>query len=144
MDKNPDIFMQLRRELEALPRNYTPPMAKRNRDIVYNGVKNFNIGRFLIFMNNYYNGISDKVTIASFGIDGPASTAVLCYDGNLVTYVIDGSRYQTAEFNYYSGCKIVGHIRNLEYGHEAMIDFNLILSDNKEIPILGIWAGFKS
>jgi hypothetical protein len=136
-----NIFMQLKKELEMLPREYTQIIATRNRDVIYYMTRNFNIGRFLIFMDNYYNGIPDKITIAQFGVDGPTTTAILNYDGNFITYVVDGTRFQTNQFYYYSGDKIIVNKRDLN-NDEVMIDYNLITSEGREVPIIGIWAGF--
>jgi hypothetical protein len=141
MENYNDLFTQLKKELEVLPREYTQTIATRNRDVVYYMVRNFNIGRFLIFMDNYYNGIPDKITIAKFGVDGPTTTEILYYDGNIITYVVDGTRFQTNQFYYYLGDKIIVDKRDLHYD-EVMIDYNLITLEGMEVPIIGIWAGF--
>jgi hypothetical protein len=144
MENYVDVSMQLRKELEALPRDYTQTMATRNWDVVYHMVTNFNIGRFLIFIDNYYKGIPDKIRIAKFGIDGPATTAILYYDGNLITYVVDDTRYPTDGYYTFFGYNIAIKERNLDDGDEGTIDYNLITLDDKEISILGIWVGFKN
>lgn len=137
-----DISMQLRKELEELPRDYTRQMATRNWDVLIDLVLNFNIGRFLIFMDNYNNGIPDKIKITEFGVDGPATTSILYFDGNIVVYVVDGTRYPTNEFYTYYGHYITVSNRYLDY-NEMVIDYNLIPLDGREMPIVSIWAGLK-
>lgn len=142
MENDIDISTQLRKELEALPSDYTRLMATRNWDVMTDLLLNFNIGRFLIFMDNYYRGISDKIRITKFGVDGPATTAILYYDGNLITYVVDDTRYPLNNFYTYYGYYIAVKKRNLD-NNAMVIDYNLIGLDDKEIPIIGIWAGFE-
>lgn len=142
MENYIDISMQLRKELEALPRDYTRLMATRNWDVLIDVILNFNIGRFLIFMDNYYKGIPDKIRVTKYGADGPATTAILYYDGNLAIYVIDDTRHPIAEFYTYYGYNITVNNRYLNY-NEMIIDYNLITLDGKEANIIGIWAGLK-
>lgn len=138
-----DISLQLRKELEELPRDYTRLMATRNWDVLIDLVLNFNIGRFLIFMDNYNKGIPDKIRITKFGVDGPATTSILYFDGNIIIYVVDDTRYPLNEFYTYYGYYITVNNRYLDY-NEMIIDYNLIpLDDSREMPILGIWAGLK-
>lgn len=138
-----EISMQLRKELEALPRDYTRQMATRNWDVLIDLILNFNIGRFLIFMDNYNKGIPDKITITKFGVDGPATTSILYFDGNIVIYVVDDTRYPTNEIYTFYGYYITVNNRYLDY-NEMIIDYNLIpLDDSGEMQILGIWAGLK-
>lgn len=141
MDNYFDYSLQLRSELESLPRDYTEIMAKTNRDVVDRDVLTYNIGRFLIFLDNYNKGIPDKIRITSFGIDGPASTAILYYDGDLITYVIDSSRYQSGSFYTFFGKEIVVSMRELR--GDMVIDYNLITLDGKKMPVLNLWVGFQ-
>lgn len=136
------IGIQLRKELEALPRDYTRLMATRNWDVLIDLVLNFNIGRFLIFMDNYYKGIPDKIRITKFGVDGPATTAILYFDGNIVVYAVDGTRYPTNQFYTYYGYFITVSNRNYS-NNQIIIDYKIIPLDGKEMPIIGIWAGLK-
>lgn len=138
-----DYSNQFIKELEALPREYTMTMAKRNRDVIYQMLLNFNIGRFLIFMDNYNNGIPDKIRITKFGVDGPPSIAILFYDGNLITYVIDETRYQTNTFFTFYGYEIIVNKSYLD-NRDIMIGYSLITLDQKQHSILGIWAGYPS
>ncbi len=140
MDNNTDYSFQLRRELESLPRDYTELMAKRNRDIVDKDFLTYNIGRFLIFLDNFKKGIPDKIRITSFGIDGPATTAIVSYDGTSITYVIDGSRYQNGNYYTFYGEDIAVNTRELR--GDLLLDYDLITMDGKKIPFLNIWAGF--
>lgn len=141
MDNYNDYSLQLRRELENLPRDYTDLMAKRNRDVVDKDILTYNIGRFLIFLDNYNKGIPDKITITSFGMDGPATTAIIYFDGAMITYVIDSSRYQSGNYYTFYGKNIVVDTRELR--GDMIIDYDLITLDNKKIPILNLWAGFS-
>lgn len=141
MDNYIDYSFQLRRELESFPREYTEVMAKRNRDIVDKDFMTYNIGRFLIFLDNFNKGIPDKITITSFGIDGPATTAMVYYDGDFITYVIDSSRYQSGNFYSFYGKDIAIDMRELR--GDMIIDYDLITLDNKKMPMLNLWAGFQ-
>jgi hypothetical protein len=143
MDYYEDISIQLRREQEELPRDYTRQMATRNGDVLIDFILNFNIGRFLIFMDNYNKSIPDKIRITKFGIDGPATTSILYFDGNIVIYEVDGTRYPTNEFYTYYGYYITVNKRNL-YDNQIILDYNLIPKDgSREMTILSIWAGLK-
>lgn len=138
-----DISLQLRKELEELPRDYTRLMATRNWDVLIDLILNFNIGRFLVFTDNYNKGIPDKIRITKFGVDGPATTSILYFDGNMVIYVIDDTRYTINKFYNYYGYYITINNRYIDY-NEMAIDYNLIpLDDSREMPILSIWAGLK-
>lgn len=139
MDSFHDNSLLLRRELESLPRDYTEAMAKMNRDIVTNGINTFNIGRYLIFIDNYYKGIPDKIRITSYGIDSPPSVKIVLYDGNMVTFVIDGTRYPSKQFYIYYGYEIIVNRRSFQ--EDAIIDCDLKTVDQRSIPIIHIWAG---
>lgn len=142
MDDYANISSQLRRELETLPRDYTKETATRNWDVLTNMIFNFNIGRFLIFMSNYQQGIPDRINITKFGVDGPATTAILYYDGNCIIYAIDDTRYSPDSFYFYYGYEITVKYRSLNQ-EEGIIDYNLIPSEGREMPILGIWVGLR-
>ena len=142
MERDTEISIQLRRELEALPRDYTRVMATRNWDVMTDFILNFNIGRFLVFMDNYGRCIPDKIRITKFGIDGPATTARLFYDGNLFTYVIDDTRYSSGKFYIYYGHELTTKKRYMDY-NEIVIDYNLISLEGNEVSIFNIWAGLK-
>lgn len=143
MESYTNISLQLRKELEALPRDYTRIIATRNWDVMTDSIMNFNIGRLLLFMDNYGRGIPDKISITKFGVDGPATTARLYYNGNLFTYVVDETRYASGEFYSYYGHEMIVKKRYLN-NNEIAIDYNLISLDGNEVPILIIWAGLKS
>ena len=143
MEYYADISKQFMMELEDLPRDYTREMATQNWDVLIDLVLNFNIGRFLLFMENYNNGISDKIRITQFGIDGPATTSILYYDGSIIIYVVDDTRYPMAQFYTYYGDQITIDYRYFSY-NQMVIDYNLQPIDgSRELRILGIWAGLK-
>lgn len=142
MDHYLEITYQLKKELEALPLDYTRQMATQNWDVLIDLVLNFNIGRFLVFMNHYYKGIPDKIRITKFGVDGPPTTSILYYDGRLIIYVADTTRYSSGEFYTYYGNSISVNYRYLDY-NEMIIDYNLIPFDGRPVPLLGIWAGLE-
>jgi hypothetical protein len=74
------------------PYNYTVEMAYINNDILNTPTaKSINTGRLNQFVQNVNNGIPDCVFITTFGIDGPATTSILKYDGSDITYITDNS-----------------------------------------------------
>ncbi len=80
--------------LQSVPFDYTLDMAYMNYDILNTPTaRSINTGRLNLFIQNLNNGISDCVFITTFGIDGPATTSILKYDGNDITYTVDNSRY---------------------------------------------------
>lgn len=81
------------RILLSVPYNYTVEMSYINNDILNTPTaKSINTGRLNLFIQNVNNGIPDCVFITTFGIDGPATTSILKYDGNDITYITDNSR----------------------------------------------------
>lgn len=83
--------------LQSVPFDYTVDMAYMNYDILNTPTaRSINTGRLNLFIQNLNNGICDCVFITTFGIDGPATTSILKYDGNNITYTIDNSRYNQA------------------------------------------------
>ena len=134
--------LRLQKELEALPRNYTELIARRNKDIVINTNMNYNLGRFLIFLENIQNGISDKIRITTYGVDRPPTTSILFYDGYLLTFVVDVTRFSTMLFYYYYGYEIKTNKRWLD--DDVIIDYNLLTLEQKEIPLLHVWAGMNN
>lgn len=80
--------------LLSVPYDYTVEMAYNNNDILNTPTaKSINTGRLNLFMQNVNTGIPDCVFITTFGIDGPASTSILKYDGSVITYTFDNSRF---------------------------------------------------
>ncbi len=80
--------------LQMIPYDYTVDMAFLNQDILNTPTaRSINTGRLKIFITNVENGISDCVYITTFGIDGPATTSILKYDGNNITYIVDNTRH---------------------------------------------------
>lgn len=90
-----DYSKQFIKELEALPREYTMTMAKRNRDVIYQMILNFNIGRFLIFVDNYNNGIPDKIRITKFRLD---IHQMKLYDKTLFNYKKEAEHFVNCYF----------------------------------------------
>lgn len=79
-------------ELASLPRIYTKEIALKNYDIITEPSRSYNIERLLVFIDNVKKQIPNKVNITKFGIDGPPSTAILQYDGNIIRYTVDATR----------------------------------------------------
>lgn len=115
--------------LAALPRNYTIEMALYNNDIIDAQIKNYNFERLDQFIENVNLGIPDTVRITKFGIDGSPITVVLQYDGNIIKYTSDVSRFDTTQ-NYitFYGYKIYTDILH-RYGM-VFRTYNLIECDN--------------
>ncbi|WP_312106143.1 hypothetical protein [Lachnoclostridium sp.] len=80
--------------LLSVPFDYTVKMAYQNNDILNTPTaKSFNTGRLNLFIENVNNKIPDCVFITTFGIDGPAVTSILKFDGNTISFTYDRSRY---------------------------------------------------
>lgn len=115
--------------LLSLPRDYTPEMEKNNNDILYDSyARTYNLERLLDFINNVNNGVPDYVTVTTYGMDGPAVTKVLQYNGNTIIYTYDGTRYPYEnKIITYIGDKIDINTQNM-YGvivtFYDLIDFN--------------------
>jgi hypothetical protein len=79
--------------LSTLPRDYTVEMALRNHDVLYTPEgQSYNVERLQKFMSNVDRCIPDCIIITTFGIEPPAVTAVLYYDGENIVYSYDSSR----------------------------------------------------
>ncbi len=80
--------------LLLVPYNYSVEMAYIYNDKLNTPTtKSINTGRLNLFIQNVNNGIPDCVFITTFGIDGPATTSILKYDGSDITYISDSSRF---------------------------------------------------
>lgn len=100
----------LENELSLLPINYTIDIALRNNDLIYDQMKSYNTERFINFIENYEKGILDKIKITKFEIDSKATTSILQFDGNIIQYTIDVSRFNTSEkYITYFGHKMFSH-----------------------------------
>lgn len=76
----------LETELSLLPINYTIDIALRNNDIIYDQIKSYNTSRFINFIENFENGVLDKIRITKYEIDSKATTSILQFDGNNPIY----------------------------------------------------------
>jgi hypothetical protein len=80
--------------LLSTPYHYTEEMAFENYDILNTTTaRSINTGRLNLFMNYVNNNKSDCVFITTWGIDGPPATSILKYDGQIITYTVDNSRF---------------------------------------------------
>ncbi len=83
--------------LASLPRDYTVEMALQNHDVLYTPEgQSYNVDKLHQFMSNVDSGIPDCIIITVFGIEPPATTAVLYYDGEKLVYSYDSSRISQA------------------------------------------------
>ena len=83
--------------LASLPRDYTVEMSLQNGDVLYTPEgQSYNIDRLHQFMANVSRGIPDCIIITQFGIEPPAVTKVLYYDGKKIAYTYDESRVSDA------------------------------------------------
>ena len=79
--------------LTSLPTDYTVYMAYKNNDVLLTPEsKSYNTAKLNNFVKNVQLEIPDCILITTFGIDGPATTSVLSYDGNSLTFTYDNSR----------------------------------------------------
>jgi hypothetical protein len=83
--------------LASLPRDYTVEMALENGDVLYTPKgQSFNVERLHQFMANVNRGIPDCIIITEFGMEPPAVTKVLYYDGDKISYTYDTTRVSEA------------------------------------------------
>jgi hypothetical protein len=79
--------------LASLPRDYTVEISLQNQDVLYTPEgQSYNVNKLHQFMYNVERGIPDCIILTTFGIEPPATTAVLYYDGKNVIYTYDSSR----------------------------------------------------
>jgi hypothetical protein len=82
--------------LQTVPFEYNVDMAYINQDILNTPTaRSINTGRLNLFIQNIEKGVADCVFITTFGIDGPAITSILKFDGYNVTYTVDTTRYDS-------------------------------------------------
>lgn len=109
--------------LLSVPHDYTVEMAYNNYDILNTPTaQSINTGRLNLFMQNVNNAVPDCVFITTFGIDGPAATSILKYDGNVITYTYDNSRFSQIYGDIYTNI-----ITNL-FTETTQKDDNLIVT----------------
>jgi hypothetical protein len=126
------------KELKSLPTKYTKEMALNNNDIVIDFLSSYNANLLFSFISQVEEGLPDKIRITKFDIEGPPTISVLQYDGIIIKYIIDPTRYEiTNDFITIYGIKLIvrPEIRN----HESIIVFYLFTMDNKVIEILKIY-----
>lgn len=118
------------------PYNYTVEMAYINNDILNTPTaKSINTGRLNLFVQNVNNGIPDCVFITTFGIDGPATTSILKYDGSDITYITDNSRYSQfyGDIHSYKIKKL--YTEKTHFNNLIVTGYHVITSDNADYAI---------
>lgn len=89
--------------LTSLPYNYTVDMAVANHDVLRTpGGKGFNINFLYNFIDSVNREVKDCIQITYFGLDGPAQTSILKYNGNTITLFIDNSRFSEINNDIYT------------------------------------------
>lgn len=79
--------------LASLPKEYTVEMSLQNHDVLYTSEgKSYNVDRLHEFMSNVHKGFPDCIILTVFGLEPPASTAVLYFDGEKIVYTFDDTR----------------------------------------------------
>jgi hypothetical protein len=141
MDDVSIAISKAEQELLSLPRDYTPEMALANGDILYDRyLRSYNLDRLILFINNVYNGIPDYIRITRFGMDGPATVIILQYNGDVIMYTLDVTRYSES----YTITTDFGHVINInsdiQYGHYATV-YYLISDDGKTLLIFRNTSG---
>lgn len=122
--------------LLSVPYNYTVEMAYENNDILNTPTaKSINTGRLNLFMKNVDNGIPDCVFITTWGIDGPPATSILKYDGNVITYTIDSSRFSQIYGDIQSYEIIKLYTETTSYNNLIVTGYHVITSDNIDFVI---------
>jgi len=106
------LFSSPETELSLLPIDYTRETAVMNNDIMFDQFIAYNVNRFYEFLDNVNNRIPDKIRITLYGIDGPATTSILQYNGDFIRLTIDETRYGYNDeyFNYY-GNQIISYVQ---------------------------------
>jgi hypothetical protein len=83
--------------LASLPRDYTVEMALENGDVLYAPEgQSYNVERLHQFMANVNRRTPDCIILTVFGIEPPAVTKVLYYDGEKIAYTYDTTRVSEA------------------------------------------------
>jgi hypothetical protein len=111
-------------------------MAYINNDILNTPTaKSINTGRLNLFIQNVNNGIPDCVFITTFGIDGPATTSILKYDGSDITYITDSSRFSKiyGDIHSYKIKKLYTETTN--FNNLIVTGYHVITSDNIDFVI---------
>ncbi len=122
--------------LLSVPYNYTVEMAYINNDILNTPTaKSINTGRLNQFIQNVNNGIPDCVFITIFGIDGPAATSILKYDGSNIIYITDSTRFSQiyGDIHSYKIKKLYTETTN--FNNLIVTGYHVITSDNIDFVI---------
>ena len=89
--------------LTSLPYNYTVEMALSNNNVLRTPEgKAYNIKLLYNFINNVNSVVKDCILITYFGLDGPAQTSILKYNGDTITLYTDNSRFSDIHNDTYS------------------------------------------
>lgn len=127
--------------LLSVPYDYTEEMAFINNDILLTyKKKSINTGRLNYFLQNVEKGISDCVFITTFGLDGPATTSILKYDSDIITYTEDSSRFgipygsRDESIKTYNIVSLYLDQKNYE-DKIISVDYHAITSDNIDLVI---------
>lgn len=102
--------------LTSLPYNYTVDMAVDNHDVLRTPEgKSLNIDLLYSFIENVNRNVKDCIRITYFGLDGPAQTSILQFNGDTITLFIDNSRYSETNNDIYTNIitKIYSEIKNV-------------------------------
>lgn len=118
-------------ELSMIPYNYSLEQSNRNKDIIYDQIKSYHVIRLKEFIHNMELGISDKVRIVKFVFDGKVTTAILQYNGDILEYTIDVSRFHPdLKFITYIGFKMFSHT---EHHKKKEIEVYYLITNTHEV-----------
>jgi hypothetical protein len=123
--------------LLSVPYEYTVEMAYKNYDILNTPTaRSINTGRLNLFMQNINDRISDCVFITTFGIDGPASTSILKYDGSVITYAYDISRFSHIKGDIYTNVITYLFTETIQNDDNLIVtSYHAITPDNKDFVV---------
>ena len=124
---------QHEKELSLLPTDYTFQMALNNGDVIALGAQPYNLITLQQFLNNVKNGISDKIRITIFNVDGYPSISILEYDGYSIIFT---RRYFVKDdINYitYYGSNILLKFR--EDSYDKIKDYILVTNDKGDVYV---------
>ena len=122
--------------LLSVPHNYTVEMALENNDILNTQTaKSINTGRLNLFIQNVNYGVPDCVFITTWGIDGPPTTSILKYDGSVITYTTDNSRFSQTYGDIHSYEIKELFTETTSYPNLLVTSYHAITSDNINLVI---------
>jgi hypothetical protein len=121
--------------LLSIPYNYTIEMAFENYDILNTPTaRSINTGRLNLFMDYVNNNKPDCVFITTWGIDGPPVTSILKYDGRIITYTVDSSRFSQTYGDIHS--YEIKNIYTDTTTHENLVTTNYHAVTNNNLDLL--------